>query len=289
MKISKILEEKPFSFSFEVFPPNDDTKLPKLLSTTNKLHSLDPDFISVTYGALGGTKNNTFSIAKNIKDIQNMNAVTHLTCVNMTKAEAAQTLHSMRYFGIENILALRGDKGETDVPGDFRYASDLIRFIKETQPDVFSIGGACYPEGHIEARNRTEDILNLKMKCDSGLDYLLTQMFFDNEIFYDFMDRLTLAGIHTPVIAGVMPVLNAKQILKICKFSGATLPKKFVRIIEKFEHNPEALREAGIAYASEQIIDLISWGVRGVHLYTMNSFKTADQICGNIEFVRSSR
>lgn len=289
MKIGTILEQKPFSFSFEVFPPNDDTQLPKLLETTNKLKVLSPDFISVTYGALGGTRNNTFSIAKNLKDIQNTNAVTHLTCVNMTKDEAAETLRAMRYFGIENILALRGDQGDNTVPGDFTYASDLIKFIKENQPGAFSVGGACYPEGHVEARSRTEDILNLKTKCDLGLDYLLTQMFFDNEIFYDFMDRLTLASIKTPVIAGIMPVINAKQVLKITKFSGATLPKKFVRIIEKYEHNPEALREAGIAYASEQIIDLISWGIKGVHLYTMNSFKTAEAICRNIENVRQAR
>lgn len=289
MKIADILKEKAFSFSFEVFPPNDDTQLPKLLDTTKRLKVLNPDFISVTYGALGGTRNNTFAIAKNITDIQQTNAVTHLTCVNMTKEEAAETLKAMRYFGIENILALRGDKGDHDVPGDFTYASDLIRFIHENQPGTFSIGGACYPEGHVEARSKTEDILNLRQKTDLGLDYLLTQMFFDNDIFYDFMDRLTLAGIKTPVIAGVMPVINAKQILKITKFSGATLPKKFVRIIERYEHNPEALREAGIAYASEQIIDLISWGIKGVHLYTMNSFATAQSICRNIESVRQAR
>ena len=289
MKISDILKQKPFSFSFEVFPPNDDTQLPKLLETTQKLKALEPDFISVTYGALGGTRNNTFAIAKNLRDIQNTNAVTHLTCVNMSEQEALETLKAMRYFGIENILALRGDKGEHHVPGAFTYASDLIYFIHKHQPCAFSIGAACYPEGHVEARNKTEDILNLKVKADLGLDYLLTQMFFDNEIFYDFMDRLTLAGIKVPVIAGVMPVINAKQILKITKFSGATLPKKFLRIIERYEHHPEALKEAGIAYASEQIIDLISWGVKGIHLYTMNSFSTAQKICHNIDSVRHAR
>lgn len=289
MKISKILADKNFSFSFEVFPPNDETQLPKLLETTNRLKALEPDFISVTYGALGGTRNNTLAIAKNLSDIQNTNAVTHLTCVNMTEEEAEETLKAMRYFGIENILALRGDRGEETVPGVFRYASDLIDFIHRKQPGVFSIGAACYPEGHVEARSKTDDILNLKIKTDLGLDYLLTQMFFDNDIFYDFMDRLTLAGIKTPVIAGVMPVINAKQILKITKFSGATLPKKFVRIIERYEHNPSALREAGIAYASEQIIDLISWGIKGIHLYTMNSFSTANAICQNIDYVRHSR
>jgi methylenetetrahydrofolate reductase (NADPH) len=289
MKISKILEDKQFSFSFEVFPPNDEIQLPKLLETTNKLKELTPDFISVTYGALGGTRNNTFAIAKNLKDIQNTNAVTHLTCVNMKSEEAEETLKAMRYFGIENVLALRGDQGEEVCASDFRYASDMIKFIHDKQPGVFSIGGACYPEGHVEATSRTEDILNLKVKCDLGLDYLLSQMFFNNDVFYDFMDRLTLASIKTPVIAGVMPVISAKQILKICKFSGASLPKKFVRIIEKYEHNPQALKEAGIAYASEQIIDLISWGVKGIHLYTMNSFQTAQAICRNIEYVREAR
>lgn len=289
MKISEILKSKPFSFSMEVFPPNDDTQLPKLLETTARLKVLSPDFISVTYGALGGTKNNTLTIAKNISDIQQTNVVTHLTCVNMTAEEARETLRAMRYFGIENILALRGDRGETDVPGVFQYATDLIQFIQDNQPGTFSIGGACYPEGHIEAKNRKEDILNLKLKTELGIDYLLTQMFFDNEIFYDFLERLEIAGISTPVIAGVMPVVNAKQILKISKLSGATLPKKFMRIIERYEHNPDALKEAGIAYASEQIIDLVSWGVKGIHLYTMNSFNTAQAICQNIATIRQSR
>lgn len=289
MKIKDHLQKRAFSLSFEVFPPNQKTDLEALFETTDKLKALTPDFISVTYGALGGNTQKTFEIAKRLKDQQQHEALSHLTCIHSKRTQMLSALEHLKESGIENILALRGDCVASSPKGDFVYAEELIAFIKAAYGDTFSIGGACYPEGHIEAISKTQDILNLRSKTRSGLDFLVTQMFFDNEILYDYMERLTLAGIDTPLIAGVMPVINFKQIAKIIALSGCSLPLKFKRMLNQYEHAPDALREAGIAYASEQIIDLIAYGIKGVHLYTMNRFDTAERICSNINFARENR
>ena len=256
--------------SYEVFPPKRTSPVNTIYDTLSELKELSPDFISVTYGAGGGKNNNqTFEIASTIKSY-GIESVSHLPCIGLTKEDVSAKLKELKRAGIENILALRGDVPSEDcIQGDFRYASDLIAFIK-SQGD-FNILAACYPEGHIEAESKLEDIRNLKRKVDAGANHLVTQLFFDNEFFYSFIERCQLADINVPIEAGIMPVINKKQIERMASLCGVTVPKKFVTMMERYENNPIAMRDAGIAYAIDQIVDLIAQGVEGIHLYTMNN------------------
>lgn len=253
-----------------MFPPKPTSPVNTIYKTLDELKELSPDFISVTYGA-GGGKNNTetFKITSAIKRC-GMESVAHLPCIGLTKEDVLTKLAELKSIGVENILALRGDipNGGCE-QGDFRYASDIISFIRSQVG--FNIIAACYPEGHIEARSRVEDIQNLKIKVDAGADHLITQLFFHNEYFYSFAERCQLAGIHVPIEAGIMPVVNKKQIEKMASLCGATVPPKFMAMMERYENNPVAMRDAGIAYAVDQIVDLIAQGVDGIHLYTMNN------------------
>lgn len=256
--------------SYEVFPPKRTSPVNTIYDTLSELKELSPDFISVTYGAGGGENNNqTFEIASAIKSY-GIESVLHLPCIGLTKEDVSAKLKELKRAGIENILALRGDvPSEGCIQGDFRYASDLIAFIK-SQGD-FNILAACYPEGHIEAESKLEDIRNLKRKVDAGANHLVTQLFFDNEFFYSFIERCQLADINVPIEAGIMPVINKKQIEKMASLCGVIVPKKFVTMMERYENNPIAMRDAGIAYAIDQIVDLTAQGVDGIHLYTMNN------------------
>jgi methylenetetrahydrofolate reductase (NADPH) len=263
--------------SYEVFPPKRTSPVNTIYDTLSELKELSPDFISVTYGAGGGENNNqTFEIASAIKSY-GIESVLHLPCIGLTKEDVSAKLKELKRAGIENILALRGDvPSEGCIQGDFRYASDLIAFIK-SQGD-FNILAACYPEGHIEAESKLEDIRNLKRKVDAGANHLVTQLFFDNEFFYSFIERCQLADINVPIEAGIMPVINKKQIERMASLCGVTVPKKFVTMMERYENNPIAMRDAGIAYAIDQIVDLTAQGVDGIHLYTMNNSYIARKI-----------
>lgn len=289
MKIKTLLENKKTVVSFEVFPPKKETGT--LTSMKEQLHNfegLHPDFMSITYGAGGSTSKNSMAIASIIKNNFNIESVAHLTCLSSTKDDVIHILDTLKENKIENVLALRGDFPKKEFidqipnPLQFEYAVDLVAFIKEHYGDTFSIGGACYPEGHLESRSLTQDLLNLKTKVDTGTDYLISQLFFDNDVFYNFLDQSQKLGIGVPVIAGIMPVINAKQIQSIVTLSGASLPKKFIRILDKYKDDPDALKEAGIMYAIDQIIDLVTSGVKGIHIYSMNRPDVTKKIMENI-------
>ncbi|MBP5433148.1 methylenetetrahydrofolate reductase [NAD(P)H] [Ruminococcus sp.] len=264
-------------FSFEVFPPKKTSPVEVIYDTLDELNGLKPDFISVTFGA-GGSGNSRYAleIASKIRE-SGIIPMLHLPCINFTRAEIDAALDEAKARGIDNILALRGDINP-DIPPveEFRYASDLINYIKTK--GSFDIAGACYPECHPDAENLIEDITNLRKKVDAGADHLITQLFFDNDSFYDFREKAAIAGINVPIEAGIMPVVNKRQIERMVTTCGASLPSKFVRIMTKYEHNPEALRDAGIAYAVNQIVDLVASGVDGIHLYTMNNSYVARKI-----------
>jgi methylenetetrahydrofolate reductase (NADPH) len=279
MKISELFKMKTV-LSFEIFPPKRTDSVNTIYDTVDKLKGLNPDFISVTYGAGGSESNtNTFKIASDIKNNYGIESVAHLPCINLTKSEVLKMLDDFRGAGIDNILALRGDVNPNFTPkNDFKYASDLISFIKENGD--FNIIGACYPEGHIECPTIIEDIRNLKSKIDAGANQLITQLFFDNNYFYSFRERAAIAGINVPIEAGIMPVVNKKQIESMVTLCGVKLPKKFLSIMDRYENNSEAMRDAGIAYAVDQIVDLIAQGVDGIHLYTMNNPYIAHRIYG---------
>ena len=283
MRISEILKgEKPI-LSFEVFPPKTQDTYEVIKEATEEIAALKPAFMSVTYGAGGGTARNTIEIAKNITSRYRVTTLAHLTCASATEEELKEQLARMKDERIENILALRGDIPEGAVfPGEkgFRYAYELIEKIREEGD--FCIGGACYPEGHTEASSKEEDILHLKQKVDAGCDFLTTQMFFDNHILYNFLYRLRDKGIMVPVIAGIMPVVNGRQIKRICSLSGTYLPSRFRAMADRFGDNPEAMKQAGVAYATEQIIDLIANGVKAVHVYSMNRPDVARSIRDNL-------
>lgn len=265
-------------FSFEVFPPKKDAAVETVYDTLEELKYLSPDFISVTYGAGGSAANRlTVQIASDIKHRYGVESVAHLPCINFTKEEVLAALREFEQNGIENILALRGDF----IPGvppktDFRHASDLVSFLRKNS--ACNIIGACYPEGHPESASVVDDIRNLKCKVDAGVSQLISQLFFDNGYFYTFLERARIAGINVPVEAGIMPVTNKKQIERMVSLCGATLPKKFTTMMEKYENNPIAMRDAGIAYAIDQIVDLAAHGVDGIHLYTMNNAYVAKKI-----------
>lgn len=276
MKTTDLMNKKTL-LSYEVFPPKPTTPVHTIYDTLEQLKDLSPDFISVTYGAGGGSHNNeTFKIASTIKSY-GIESVVHLPCISLTKEDVLARLDKLTRIGIHNILALRGDVPQEDYkPGDFKYASDLVSFVKE-QGD-FRIMGACYPEGHIEAKSKADDIRNLKTKVDAGVEHLITQLFFDNNYFYSFIEDCQAAGIQVPVEAGIMPVTNKKQIEKMTSLCGATVPKKLARIMDQYEHDPAALQDACVEYAIEQIIDLAEHGVDGIHLYTMNNPYVAKKI-----------
>ena len=283
MKIIERINENKVHISFEVFPPKTDAGYESVKRAVDEIAVLKPSFISVTYGAGGGTSKNTVKIASHIKNELGVPSIAHLTCMSSTKEEVRNVIEQMKVSGIDNILALRGDRPkdlETPLPNDYHYASELIRDIKE-QGD-FCIGAACYPEGHVESPYKKDDILHLKEKVDCGVDFLTTQMFFDNNILYNFLYRIREKGVTVPVLPGIMPVTNKKQIARICSLSGTILPARFYAIVDKFGDNPAAMQQAGIAYATDQIIDLIANGINNIHVYSMNKPEVAVAIMSNL-------
>lgn len=286
MKISELLQNGKITFSCEIFPPKPGADISRMWEVVQGIAELSPDFISVTYGAGGSTSKRTVEIASAIQEQHGIPALAHLTCVSSSREDIRNQLNLMKENGLENILALRGDLPKDDsVPAltHYKYACELIEDIK-SQGD-FCIGAACYPEGHVECERREDDIDYLKHKVECGCDFLTTQMFFDNNVLYNFMYRILAKGIHVPVIAGIMPVINSRQIKRSCELSGTQLPQRFRRIAEKFSDDPLAMKQAGIAYATEQIIDLLSNGVEHIHLYTMNNPEIAGAIVNNLSHI----
>ena len=283
MKIIDRLNEDKIHISFEVFPPKTDAGFDKVLDATDKIAALKPSYISVTYGAGGGTSKNTARIASHIKDDLGVLSLAHLTCASSTKAEVRSVIANLRQLGIENILALRGDIPEGMVfPTEdrFRYAWELVEEIKKYGD--FCIGAACYPEGHVENEHKADDIRFLKQKVDSGVDFLTTQMFFDNDIHYNFLYRIREAGITVPVLPGIMPITSAVQMKRSQELSGTVFPRRFLALLDRFGSYPEAMMQAGIAYATDQIIDLLSNGVKNIHIYSMNKPDVAARIMQNL-------
>jgi len=282
MTVREILAGKKVSVSFEIFPPKKRDTVSSVFDTAKDLASLHPDFMSITYGAGGTTRLHTVEIASHIQKLF-VPALAHLTCIGNSPEEITDTVNALRCHGIENVLALRGDLPDGDaastVPG-FLHASDLVRLLKKYG---FCVGGACYPEGHPESENREKDIENLKYKVDAGTDFLTTQMFFDNDMLYSFLYRLESSGIHVPVLAGIMPITHPSQLKRMIELSNAFIPRRLLSICDRFRDSPDALKQAGIAYATEQIIDLISNGIRGIHIYTMNKPEIARAIMQNID------
>lgn len=285
MKIAKLFENGRTVFSFEIFPPKKDGSIDTIYNTLEALSDLRPDFISVTYGAGGSAAGcSTVELAKYIKEKCHTEAVAHLTCINSTKADIDRMIGELQANGIENVLALRGDINPDIAPKEeFKHASDLISYMKERSDLGFS--GACYPECHAESANIVDDIRNLKIKVDAGASHLISQLFFDNSKFYDFLEKARIAGINVPIEAGIMPCTNAKQIQRMVGMCGASLPPKFAKMIQRYGDNEEAMRDAGIAYAVDQIIDLVANGVDGIHLYTMNNPYIARKISESVEKV----
>ena len=271
IKLNEILLKNDVTLSFEVFPPKATANYEAVQRAAYGVAQLKPSYMSVTYGAGGSTRGNTLRIAKGIQETYGVTTIAHLTCVGATREGIRQALEEMRAAGIENVLALRGDKPK-DFEGepftDYHYASELAADIRAF--GGMCIGGACYPEGHVESENTQEDILNLKKKVDAGCAYLTTQMFFDNNIFYNFLCRVREAGIDVPVIPGIMPITRPSQLQNAVKLSGCNVPMRFRSIVDCFGRNPEAMQQAGIIYATDQIIDLIANGIKHIHVYSMN-------------------
>lgn len=283
MKIESKFQKKKPVLSFEIFPPKRDKAIQNIDETLAILSELNPDFISVTFGAGGShTDNQTVELAKRIKHQYGIDPLVHLTCLNSSKFEICELLEELKEAEIDSILDLRGDKNPAvEEKQDFRYASDLVKFIR--QYGDFSISGACYPECHTESKNKIEDIAYLKEKVDSGVQHLISQLFFDNNAFYSFQEHIQIAGMHVPVEAGIMPVINKAQIERMVTLCGASLPEKFSRVMHKYEDNKEALFDAGMAYAINQIVDLLAHDVDGIHIYTMNNPIVAKRICDGIK------
>lgn len=277
MKIKDILNQGKPSLSFEVFPPKTEDKYDSVEAAAAEIAKLQPAFMSVTYGAGGGTSQYTVDIASTLHNQYQVTALAHLTCVSSSREKVHAVLEELKVRKIENILALRGDiPADGRVATDYKYASELIHEIKNAGD--FCIGAACYPEGHVESVNKTADIAHLKEKVEAGCDFVTTQMFFDNNVLYNYLYRIREQGITVPVVAGIMPVTNGKQISRICQMSGTYLPARFKAILDRFGDNPAAMKQAGIAYATEQIIDLIANGVNGIHVYSMNKPEVAARI-----------
>lgn len=280
MKIVELLKEKKVTMSFEVFPPKAHDDMQNVVNAAKSICELKPSFMSVTYGAAGTTVDNSVEIAAMVQNSFKTTALAHLTCVASQKNQIDNVLLNLQNSGVENILALRGDIPENAQKGDFEYAYQLVEHIKKKGD--FCIGAACYPEGHVQCEHKADDVRFLKQKVDAGCDFLTTQMFFDNNILYNFLYRIREKGIVVPVVAGIMPVTNARQIERICKLSGTNLPERFKNLVDKFGHNPAAMEQAGIAYACEQIIDLIANDVCGIHIYSMNKPNIAKGIINNL-------
>ncbi|CAM2076059.1 MAG: methylenetetrahydrofolate reductase [NAD(P)H] [uncultured Clostridium sp.] len=288
MKINELFNTKELVFSFEIFPPKVTSPISTVYNTLEELKDLKPDFISVTYGAGGSlTDNRTTELSSLVKEKYRVESVAHLTCISSTKEEIDIILDDLKMKGVENILALRGDipVGQ-DPKGEFNYAYELISHIKNRGD--FNILGACYPEGHVKGRDFKEDMLHLKLKEEMGATQFISQLFFDNSYFYNMLEQKEKLGIKSPIQAGIMPVVNKNQIERIASLCGAHIPEKFIKIMNRYEHDKDALREAGIAYAVEQIVDLVSSGVDGIHLYTMNNPYVARRIHENINTIINS-
>ena len=289
MKITEIVKEDRFSLSFEVFPPKTDSKFESVRAATEQIAALGPSFVSVTYGAGGGTSDSTLAIAKNIMQKYSVPTLAHLTCVSSSRATVRQRIAEMKAAGIENVMALRGDLTPELEQGDrstwdYHYAVELIRELKEEDPG-FCIGAACYPEVHPESRNQREDLLHLKEKVDAGAEFLTTQMVFDNNLFYNFLYKLREAGVSVPVFPGIMPITNAKQVERAVRLSGAFMPVRFRSLVDRFGTDPAAMKQAGIIYATDQIIDLFANGIRNVHVYTMNKPDVAEGIMRSLSSI----
>ncbi|HBJ1649897.1 methylenetetrahydrofolate reductase [NAD(P)H] [Clostridium botulinum] len=285
MNIKNLFKDKKVVFSFEIFPPKTTSSIQTIYDTLDDLKGLNPDYMSVTYGAGGSVKNNnTIELSSLIKNKYGIEPVSHLTCINLTKKDVEYYLREFEKNNIENILALRGDVPiGSKITGELNHANELIKYISDN--GNFNIAAACYPEGHIEHKGLYREIESMKRKEEAGVSYFISQLFFDNNLYYNFQDEVRAANINLPIEAGIMPVTNKRQIERILSLSGASLPDKFKRIMERYEHNPEALRDAGIAYAVEQIVDLISTGVDGIHLYIMNNPYVAKRISQSIESI----
>lgn len=286
MKLTQIFNSGKYSLSFEVFPPKTDDVYDSVKRATEEVAKLKPAFMSVTYGAGGGTSKYTLDIAKRIKDEYGIPSLAHLTCVSSTKETVKARIQDFKEARIENVMALRGDippamQSEDRRGWAYRHAVDLIRELKESGAD-FCIGGACYPEVHPESANQKEDIRFLKEKVEAGCEFLTTQMFFDNNLLYNFLYKIREAGITVPIVAGIMPITNAKQVERAIKLSGSFMPQRFKSLVDKFGENPAAMKQAGIAYATDQIIDLYANGVTNVHVYSMNKPDVAEKIQSNL-------
>ena len=286
MKISDILKTNYPKLSFEVFPPKTDTAFESVKSAAEEIARLSPSFMSVTYGAGGGTSRYTLELARNIEADVGVPTLAHLTCVSSTRETVARQIELMKQSGIKNVMALRGDLTPELATSDrsawhYRHATDLVRELKESSPD-FCIGGACYPEVHPESATSREDIRYLKEKVDAGCDFLTTQMFFDNNLFYNFLYKLREAGVTVPVVAGIMPITAANQVERAVKLSGSFMPQRFKSLVDRFGSNPDAMKQAGIAYATDQIIDLYANGITNVHVYSMNKPDVARRIRDNL-------
>ena len=283
MRISTILADDKVRLSCEVFPPKKFDGIAQACAVTKEIAALKPAWISVTYGAAGSTPGHTLAVAQSVRDA-GVTPLCHLTCVQSTKEHVQQILADMKAAGMQNVLALRGDLPISGEPcRDFAYASELVEFI-HTQGD-FCVGAACYPEGHPESDSRLVDLEHLRRKVDAGVDFLTTQMFFDNGILYNFLYRCLRAGINVPVCAGIMPICDPRQVKRAIQLSGSIMPPRFAAIADRFAHDPEAMAQAGIAYATEQIIDLIANGVTNIHLYTMNKPWIARKIAENLSSI----
>ena len=287
MKLSELLQSEQLHLSFEVFPPKTDSAFDSVKEATEEIAKLHPSFMSVTYGAGGGTSRYTLEIARNIKEQYHVPTLAHLTCVSSTKETVREKIAQMQAAGIENVMALRGDLTPELENSDrsqwaYRHAVDLIHDIRDSGAD-FCIGGACYPEIHPESANQKEDIRYLKEKVDAGCAFLTTQMVFDNNLFYNFLYKIREAGITVPVIPGIMPITNANQVARAIKLSGSFIPQRFKSLVDKFGSDPAAMKQAGIAYATDQIIDLFANDIKNVHVYSMNKPDVAAKIQANLE------
>ena len=281
MKISEILKQDKVTFSLEVFPPKTSEKYQAVAAAARKVAELHPDFMSVTYGAGGGTGLYTADIAQEIQEKQGVPMLAHLTCVSSSREHVQKMVRIYKENGIENILTLRGDIPRDGVLSqDYRHAVDLIHDVRELGD--FCLGGACYPEGHVETPHKADDICYLKEKVDAGLDFLTTQMFFDNNIFYNFLYRIRERGIYCPVIAGIMPITKARQLERSVAMSGTDVPQRFRAIVDRFGDDEAKMKQAGIIYATEQIVDLIANGIKHIHVYTMNNPEVAGGIMNNL-------
>ncbi len=286
MKITELLKSDKLSLSFEVFPPKTETAFDSVKAATEEIAKLTPSFMSVTYGAGGGTSEYTLDIAKNIKQLYGVPTLAHLTCVSSSKEFVGRKIEQIKAAGITNVMVLRGDipaelENDDRSRWDYKHAVDLIYELKNSGND-FCIGGACYPEIHPESVNQKDDIKRLKEKVEAGCDFLTTQMFFDNNLLYNFLYKIREAGITVPVIPGIMPITNANQVDRAIKLSGSFMPQRFKSLVDKFGSSPDAMKQAGIAYATDQIIDLYANNITNVHVYSMNKPDVAMRIQSNL-------